>query len=752
MPGTDSQKTMILHDPLPEPYRTQYRRLCGHDDGPAYCCRADIAASGLSAHAFVAVDTQRVVAFDPGAQPVQVPLKDLEDITVSEMFGHSQLVATTAVGRVPLARYSRNLVGEFAALCRVIDELRTGGEPLLPEDHARATCATCSAPLPERGGRCPLCMSRTTVMRRLWTILRPYKKQALLLVSCSCISVFCAMIPPLTYKMIADRVLADGHHDELILWVGIMLAAFLAENGFRFVTNWINVWLSPRVIADMRSRLHAHVQRLQMRYHDRHESGELVGRVMHDTGELQHFMTDGLPYFLVNGISFVAIATILLSLDWRLAGLVFMPVPVLLVGGRFFWSRLRPMFNKHGQRIGALHTRLGESLQGVRTVKSMAQESRRTTEFDQTNEHLWTVDVRLSRTFLGFFASMSLTMAMGTILVWYFGGRAITQHDAGAGRPLQLGTLLAFVGYMALFYGPLQWFSAVYNWMNNALTAAERIFAVLDQPSEVYTSDQAVTLARARGGIAFERVRFSYERGSEVIKGIDLTIEPGTMIGLVGRSGAGKSTLINLICRFYDPDSGTITIDGHDLRTIDLENWRQQVGIVMQDPFLFNASLLENIRYGKPAAPLEEVVDAARAALAHEFICAKEEGYDSLVGESGVALSGGEKQRIAIARAILHDPPVLILDEATSAVDSETEKQIQEAIANLVQGRTTIAIAHRLATLRNADRLVVVDDGRIVEQGTHEELMSHEDGHFSKLVRLQADINRIRAEQDVWQQ
>jgi ATP-binding cassette subfamily B protein len=466
---------------------------------------------------------------------------------------------------------------------------------------------------------------------------------------------------------------------------------------------------------------------------------------MSDTGELQHFLIDGVPYFLVNLLSFVTIGGILLALDWKLALLVFVPVPVLVLGGAGFWRLLRPMFHKHGNRVGRLHTILGESIRGVQAVKSLVQERRRDTDFDAANEQLFGVNLGVERTFQGFFGTMSLMMALGTVFVWYAGGRAIL-----AGTGLGLGTLLAFVGYMALFYGPLQWFAAVMNWATNALTAAERIFAVIDQPEEGEVTAAAVPPRRVRGHIRFERVRFSYERGREVIRGIDLEVHPGEMIGLVGKSGAGKSTVINLLCRFYDPDSGAITIDGTDLRSIDLAAWRRQVGIVMQSPFLFNASILENIRYGDPEASFESVVVAARAARAHDFIAAKEDGYDTVVGDGGSSLSGGERQRVAIARAILHDPPVLILDEATSAVDSETEKQIQEAIANLVKGRTTIAIAHRLATLRNADRLLVIEDGRIIEQGSHEELLANEEGHFARLVKLQTDINRLRAEQSAW--
>jgi ATP-binding cassette subfamily B protein len=713
---------------------------------PVVSVVADLDARGRFGTSWIGADERRIVALREPGEAVVVWLADVTEVRVEELFGASRLVAVTGGAEHVLATYTRNLVGELAQFARVLDDMREGRPVVLPESVERATCSTCGAPLPERGATCPRCLSRTGVMRRILDLLAPYRLRVLLLILFATTSVAAAMVPPLTYKMIADRVIEGGRPEELPLWVGAMLGAFLLGAVFSLLTAWSNAWLGARVVADMRSRLHARAQRLQMGYHNRHESGELVGRVMNDTSELQHFLIDGVPYFLVNMLSFVTIAAILIVLDWRLALLVFVPVPALVFGGATFWRFLKPMFHKRGNRVGRLHTILGESLHGVQAVKSLVQERRRDRDFDGANDQLFGVSVALDRTFQGFYGSMSVMMALGTVLVWYAGGRAIVEGTTGIG----LGTLLAFVGYMALFYGPLQWFSAVMSWATNALTAAERIFAVIDQPEEGATAGTSRQLGRVRGQIRFERVRFSYERGREVLRGIDLEIAPGEVIGLVGKSGAGKSTIINLISRFYDPDSGSVTVDGQDLREVDLASWRGNVGIVMQSPFLFHASVLDNIRYGDPDAPFERVVAAARAAHAHDFISAKEEGYDTIVGEGGSQLSGGERQRVAIARAILHDPPVLILDEATSAVDSETEKQIQEAIANLVRGRTTIAIAHRLATLRNAHRLLVIDDGQIVEQGTHEELMAIEGGRFAHLVKLQTDINRLRAEQAVW--
>ena len=713
---------------------------------PLVSVATDLDAAGNFGTSWIGADERRVVSLRSPSDVVLVWLDDVTRFRIDELFGASRLVAVTDTSEQVLATYSRNLVGELAQFARVLDDLREGLPVVLPETVERATCSTCGAPLPDRGATCPRCLSRSGVLRRILSLLEPYRLRATLLILFATASVGAAMVPPLTYKMIADRVIEGGRSEELPLWIGAMLAAFLLGALFSLLTAWSNAWLGARVVADMRARLHARAQRLRMSYHNRHESGELVGRVMNDTGELQHFLIDGVPYFLVNVLSFATIATILLVLDWRLALLVFVPVPALVLGGATFWSFLRPMYHKRGNRVGRLHTILGESIHGVQAVKSLVQERRRDRDFDTANDQLFGVTLSLDRTFQGFYGSMSVMMALGTVLVWYAGGRAIIEGSTGIG----LGTLLAFVGYMALFYGPLQWFSAVMSWATNALTAAERIFAVIDQPEEGEVGGEGVELGRVRGEITLERVRFSYERGREVLRGIDLRVAPGEMVGLVGKSGAGKSTIINLIHRFYDPDSGAVTVDGVDLRDVDLASWRSQVGIVMQNPFLFHASILDNIRYGAPDAPFERVVAAARVARAHDFVSAKEEGYDTIVGEGGSQLSGGERQRIAIARAILHDPPVLILDEATSAVDSETEKQIQEAITHLVRGRTTIAIAHRLATLRNADRLVVIDDGRIVEEGTHEELMSIPDGRFAHLVKLQTDINRLRSEQTAW--
>jgi ATP-binding cassette subfamily B protein len=367
-------------------------------------------------------------------------------------------------------------------------------------------------------------------------------------------------------------------------------------------------------------------------------------------------------------------------------------------------------------------------------VKAFAKEDHEYSKFGVRNNELRDAGVQVDSRWYAIFGAMSFFTALGQLILWLVGGNMVVKGS------LTLGDFWRIQGFLMLVYGPLQWFSAINQWFSRAMAGADRIFEIIDMEQERY-GDKGKRHA-IKGEVQFENVRFGYDKSNPVLKGINFTAAPGEMIGLVGKSGAGKSTTINLICRFYEPDAGVIRIDGVDYRDLSLQDMREQIGIVLQEPFLFNGTIGENIAYGKPGASFEEVIVAAKAANAHNFILSKPDGYDTMVGEKGAKLSGGERQRVSIARAILHNPRILILDEATSSVDVETEKQIQEAIGRLIQGRTTFAIAHRLSTLRNASRLIVLEKGEIAEIGTHAELMEKK-GTFYKLVETQSAINEI---------
>jgi len=736
-----------LNDPLPKRLESKLKPLLMKGEGVLYSLRSDLDTNRCYGERYLVATDRRIAVLDAVSETFTLKLHEISEVKVDELFGGGRLVAVTDRAEKSLITYSKSFVPQFAVFCRVINDLARARKPELPEESEHPYCPRCGAPLPERGAHCPRCVPKLKILARLLRLLKPYKVRALLLMAMTCVTVSSQMGPPYLTKMIVDDVITKHNVHRLTLWVGLMLACGLLFLVARLVGGGLTAWLGARIVADLRARLHVALQRLRMSYFDGRESGQLIGRVMHDTGELQHFLIDGSSYFFVEIISFAAIAVMLLHLDAQLALLVFLPVPFLVGGGRVFWRKLIPLFHKHGSRIGALHSVLSESIRGLKAVKAYSGEKKRVRAFNRTNEEMFGLQFTVERTFIHFSEGMFWIMSLGVAAVWFVAARRLA--SGGVGEHLTLGTLLAFVGYVWLFYGPLQWFTAVLNWMTHAFASAERIFAILDSPEEVYEAPDAVELPRIRGAIRFEDVHFSYERGKEIIKGVSFEIEPGEMVGLVGKSGAGKSTVINLMCRFYDVDSGQIAVDGHPIGKLKLDQLRGQIGMVMQEPFLFDASIKENIGYGLKNATFGNIVRAAKAAKAHDFIVAKEDGYDTVVGERGIKLSGGEKQRLAIARAILHDPPILILDEATSSVDTETEKGIQQAMADLIRGRTTIGIAHRLSTLRNASRLIVVDDGRIAEIGTHDELLAR-DGIYAKLVNMQSELSRVKG--DVWKE
>jgi ATP-binding cassette subfamily B protein len=420
--------------------------------------------------------------------------------------------------------------------------------------------------------------------------------------------------------------------------------------------------------------------------------------------------------------------------NWFLTLFVLLPIPLIVLASLLIWKRLWKSWGRWLSRWARLSSHLNESISGIRVVKAFSQEKREGQRFDQRNHELRDAGIFVDRTWYVFFTTTNFLMSFGVFFVWYIGGRQIL------GETMTLGALIAFISYLWMLYEPIQWLGELNSFVSRAFAGAERIFEILDKTPEKAEATDAIAMPTLEGRVRFRHVTFGYDRAKPALKDIVLDIEPGEMIGLVGRSGVGKTTLINLVCRFYDPDRGTIEIDGCDMRAIRLADLRRHIGMVHQESFLFSGTIAENIGYSKPGATLADIMEAAMAAEAHDFIVARPDGYNTLVGERGNRLSGGEKQRLAIARAILHNPRILILDEATSSLDTETEKKIQEAIARLVRGRTTLAIAHRLSTLRSADRLVVLDDGKIAEIGTHAELMEKK-GFFYQMVKTQQEAS-----------
>ena len=640
----------------------------------------------------------------------------------------------------------RFTLGQNLQALRLVDQFMAqqnsavSGLPVAP--LLQAVCPSCKAPLEPDQEECPVCTKvvhtppSTWTLLRLWRFARPYRGQLLLGFVLMLLGTAASQVPPYLTIPLVDEVLIPFQNGQQIptstvLWY---LSGLLGSGILAWVLSWAKTYIlalaSERIAADLRTTTYEHLLRLSLEYFGGKRTGDLLSRVGSESDRIAVYLSLHLTDFASDVVMIVMTAVILFSMNPYLALITLVPLPFIGWMIHFVRYRLRTGFEKIDRVWGEVTNVLADTIPGIRVVKAFAQEQREAKRFRDANRHNLLVNDRINKIWSLFSPSVSLLTEMGLLVVWGFG---IWQVSKGE---ITVGMLLAAIAYIGRFYGRLDSMSRIVSVTQKSASAAKRIFDILDHVSSVPEPQNPVHVDRVQGRIELREVGFRYGNRA-VNRGINLKIAPGEMIGLVGHSGSGKSTLVNLICRFYDVSEGAILVDGVDIRQYAIADFRRNIGLVLQEPFLFFGTIAENIAYGKPDATRSEIVAAARAAHAHEFILRLPQGYDSMVGERGQGLSGGERQRISIARALLIDPRILILDEATSSVDSETEKEIQKALENLVQGRTTIAIAHRLSTLHRADRLVVLDRGRVVEEGTHDALMAQEGAYFN-LYQAQA--------------
>ncbi len=729
---------------LPDRWRSDIQAQLSQGENVVSALEVDLDQQLRFAKGILIITNTRLLARAPGQEQWQAwPFSFDLSLEHHDHAGVGHLELVSARGRLAAWRFT---LGQNLQAIRLVEQFaaqrdsHASGQPLIVDDTN--VCPSCKAPLEPDQEECPVCTKvvytppSTWTLFRLWRFARPYKLQLGLGFLLMLLSTGAHMIPPYLTIPLMDKVLIPYQNGTPVdsslvaLYMSGLVGAAVLAWIFGWAKTYVLALVSERIGADLRTETYDHLLRLSLEYFGGKRTGDLMSRIGSESDRICVFLSLHLLDFASDCLMIIMTGVILFSIDPYLAIFALAPLPFIAWLIHLVRDRLRTGFEKIDRVWGEVTNVLADTIPGIRVVKAFAQETREAARFRTANKHNLAVNDKLNKIWSLFSPTVSFLTELGLLVIWVFGIYQVSKGN------ITVGVLSAFIAYSSRFYGRLDSMSRIVSVTQKSASAAKRIFDILDHVSSVPDPVNPVKLAKVEGNITLREVGFRYGNRA-VNRGINLDIKAGEMVGLVGHSGSGKSTLVNLICRFYDVAEGAIMLDGVDIRSLAVSDYRRQIGLVLQEPFLFFGTIAENLAYGKPDATRAEIMAAARAAHAHEFILRLPQGYDSMVGERGQGLSGGERQRISIARALLIDPKILILDEATASVDSETEKEIQRALENLVKGRTTIAIAHRLSTLAKADRLVVMDRGVVVEEGGHNELMAKE-GAYYRLVQAQA--------------
>ncbi len=573
-----------------------------------------------------------------------------------------------------------------------------------------------------------------TALKRLLRYLRPYWRGLAITTFLVFLNTGIGLLPPLFQRSIIDDAIGQRQLQLILPLVGGLVLVYALGGLTEFGDQFLRHTIGERILYDLRVRLYDHLQRLSLSFFERTSTGELMSRVSNDVNALEQFITHGTILTAVALVRLIGATIVLLVLEWHLALLSLLPVPLIALGLRWFNRRARPIYRKVRDRLGDINARLQDDLAGIRVIQAFGQEAVELERFRSVSATYMGERIASIKTWSTFFPVLGFLSNLGAVLVLGAGAYMVVQGQ------VTLGTLVAFLSYIVSFYEPIRRLTDIDNIIQQAAAAGDRIFELLDETPDIRDAENAVALQHVRGEVHFEGVHFNYGNGEAVLHDVEFHVQPGEVVALVGPSGAGKTSIANLLCRFYDPTQGRVLLDGHDLRDVRIDSLRRHVAVVLQDTFLFNGSVRRNLLYGKLDATETELFAAAQAAYAHDFILSLPEGYDTEIGERGVKLSGGQRQRLALARAILADPRVLILDEATSSVDAEAEYLIQQALEEVLKGRTALVIAHRLSTIRNADKIIALENGRIREIGSHSQLLAR-NGLYSQLYQRQMELS-----------
>ncbi len=742
------------------------------DDPIRFAIVGDLSADGKYEKTVLAAtsDTLFVTDVQSGEIFEKIHFSDIEKIFTKRMYGNAFI-------RVKLYSEEKNknvfrYTFSVSALCDCVVfyvNSYKAGESLQSRLDAVAaayekqlsSCPHCGRTLSAPGVKCINCESKRKVFSRLAKYMKPEIPTLICSVIISIITTVLALLPPFLTRTLVDDILVFGNKAstevklfgifdftvyEGLIFIGMLL---LSTNIIRYALGAIRGYYlrkaGDRIVRDLRNDVYEHAQHLSMRFYDKTSTGSVINRISGDSSTLQAFMLRITQEVVVQFFKMIGIIIIMIVMNPTLAIYSLIPVPFVAIGARVFSKKIAPFYRRIWRRWASVSSVLTDTIPGIRVIKSFTNEKNSTKIFEDKNKEWYDTDIKAGKILNIYPAAVNCFVSFGSVVIWMLGGLAVI-GTASIGGDISVGLLVSFISYASMFYEPVNFFANLNDSYQHALSSAERIFDILDAEPE-HDFGKGNKKVNMHGSIEFKNVSFSFDRTKKVLSNINLKIEPGDIVGIVGTTGSGKSTMVNLLLRYYDHYQGTILVDGVDIRKIDMEYYRSQIGFVQQEPMMFHDTIYNNIAYGNESYTVDDVIHAADIANAHKFIVRQPDGYDSVLGERGVGLSGGERQRLSIARAVLKNPSILVFDEATASVDSETEHLIQEAIENLISGRTTIMIAHRLSTLSKANKIVVVDNGKIIECGTPEELLAMK-GKYYKLVQIQSMADKVSREKE----
>lgn len=743
---------LLSNKPVPEIIQSQVSDIFSDDDFPLFSIIGDLNLEGNYDDSALFIGSESLVAVDSKSENsvTKINFSEIKKAEVKRMYGNAIfcIYDHNDVKRTILRfTYSGAAIADASAeFINGVNEGKSVDEEFevvkSTYSKLRSFCPKCGRKLSNPDEECINCAGKGKTFSKLLKYIAPQK---VTLFACLILSIFTtglALVPPLITKIMVDDVLPGKNSKKLFYVVLALFAVYVVQYSISWIRSYYLRIASDKMIISLKKDIYAKAQFLPMSFYDKTSTGAVINRINSDSVVLQNFIMRMSQEAVVQFFMLFGIMVIMLVMNWKLTLLSLLPVPLVVVGGRIFGKKIAPMYRRIWLRGAHISTLLADTIPGVRVIKAFTNEHRTIRKFESYCDDWFAEDKKAGKLASAFPNIMTFLVTCGSLIIWYVGGKwVISTPDV-----LSVGLLVSFISYTSMFYTPVNFFANISDTYQSALASIEKIMDIIDAEPE-HDFGKGKELERIDGKIEFKNVNFSFDRSKKILTNINFTINPGEIVGIVGTTGSGKSTLINLLMRFYDDYEGEILVDDVDIKEIDIGYYRNRIGYVQQEPLMFKDTVFNNIAYGTDNAHVEQVLHAAEIANAHGFISRLPDSYDTLLGERGIGLSGGEKQRLSIARAVMKNPSLLIFDEATAAVDSETEELIQQAIERLIRGRTTLMIAHRLSTLRKANRILVVDKGEIIENGSHDELLALK-GKYYKLIQIQSMSQKIREEKE----